>query len=70
MKKSETFVEKPADPFPGISAEEALRAEANVWHVDGFNGPVVVCLLNEDCLRIVLSAPGVRLHLTRSTSTL
>ncbi|KAM5543814.1 hypothetical protein V8D89_002431 [Ganoderma adspersum] len=44
MKKSENFAEKPTDPFPGISAAETARADANQRHVDGFSGPIVASL--------------------------
>ena len=43
MKESETFAKKPANPFPGISPEEAARVDANARHVDGFKGPIAVC---------------------------
>lgn len=46
MKKSETFVKEPTDPYPGISAEEAARVEADLSQVDGFDGPIMVCSLS------------------------
>ena len=43
LQKAETFSKVPANPYPGISPEEAALADANLPHIAGFSGPIAVC---------------------------
>ena len=44
MQKSEKFSKVPANPYPGISPEQAAHARENLAHIYGFRGPIVVGL--------------------------
>lgn len=42
MKKAETFSLQPANPYPGITPQQAAQVQAGLPAVQGFTGPVTV----------------------------
>ena len=70
MQKSENFSKTPTDPYPGISAAEAAKVQADLPHIDGFSGPIVVRRFSSVLLELFTQASVARRRSTRSTSIL
>ena len=57
MQKTESYALEPANPYPGISEQDAQKLQQDLPHMDGFAGPINVssigCLVLEsdmDCI--------------------